>query len=516
MTSPERSKEKVPNGSNGLSRRYRNDPLGFVNDVLSASGTPYAKQEEMFQAAATNRRVSVVGCNGSGKDWAAARIVLWWIGTRSKAKAIVTGPTQRQVEEVVWREMRIAHGVASGLRGQMYTARYVINDERFALGFSTDHPYNLQGFHSPNLLVVVTEAHAVAQERMDALKRLNPRLLVLTGNPLTLSGEFYDSHHTKRELYACIGISAYDTPNVQEEREDVKPGMTTLQDIEERRKEWGEENPMYKASVLGEFPEALEDTLISLKPVTEAVARWTATSADSDLPCYMGVDVARFGSDKTVFCLRRGNRVEQLWQLIQADTMQVVGRVVDLVRERQVQAVFVDAVGVGGGVVDRLRELGQPVVEVQVGSRSRNPERFLNKRSEVFWALRRRFLDGEIAIPNDAELIGQVVGLRYDFTSSGLVQIEDKGPYAQPGNAVAGQGGRAGLGLHGAAIVGVVAVKAPAELAALLWALGLAPLGPVLAVTYVGLGWQVTTMGGVWAVCWYVWLWSHLTKKEEE
>ena len=73
----------------------------------------------------------------------------------------------------------------------------------FALGFSTDNPYNLQGFHSPNLLVAVTEAHAVEQQHMDALKRLNPKLLVLSGNPLALTGEFYDSQHGKRELYEC-------------------------------------------------------------------------------------------------------------------------------------------------------------------------------------------------------------------------------------------------------------------------------------------------------------------------
>ena len=183
----------------------------------------------------------------------------------------MTGPTQRQVEEVLWREMRTAHGAAHGLKGRMYARRYVVNDERFALGFSTDHPYNLQGFHSPDLLVVVTEAHAVRQEHMDALKRLNPRLLVLTGNPLTLTGEFYESHHRRRDLYATVAISAYDTPNVQEAREDGAPGMTTLQDIEERRKEWGEEHALYKSSVLGQFPEALADTLVPLTRITEAV-----------------------------------------------------------------------------------------------------------------------------------------------------------------------------------------------------------------------------------------------------
>ena len=139
-----------------------------------------------------------MGCNGSGKDWAAARAVLWWIETRERSKAIVTGPTQRQVEDVVWREMRVAYAMAGrALHGEMYASKYVVNDERFALGFSTNHPYNLQGFHSPQLLVVVTEAHAVGQLHMDALKRLNPARMLLTGNPLTLEGEF-SNHITRR------------------------------------------------------------------------------------------------------------------------------------------------------------------------------------------------------------------------------------------------------------------------------------------------------------------------------
>lgn len=121
----------------------------------------------------------------------------------------------------------------------MYKSRYVIDDQRFAFGFSTDHPHNLQGFHSPNLLGVVTEAHAVGQDHVNALKRLNPKLLLLTGNPLRLSGEFYDSHHGKSHLYTRIAISAFDTPNLVQARDDAMPGMLTAADVEERLLEWG-------------------------------------------------------------------------------------------------------------------------------------------------------------------------------------------------------------------------------------------------------------------------------------
>ncbi len=114
------------------------DPVRFVRDVLGEQ--PYDKQETVLKAVVRRRRVSVVGCNGSGKDWAAARVVLWWMHSRSPAKAIVTGPTTRQVDDIVWREIKYAYSGASGkLPGRMFRrSRYELDDESFALGFATD------------------------------------------------------------------------------------------------------------------------------------------------------------------------------------------------------------------------------------------------------------------------------------------------------------------------------------------------------------------------------------------
>ena len=94
-------------------------PVDFVRQTLGDE--PYSKQEEMLMGVLESRRTSVVGCNGSGKDWAAARAVLWWLHTRSPAKAVVTGPTSRQVDRIVWNEIRYAYAGANGrLRGRMF------------------------------------------------------------------------------------------------------------------------------------------------------------------------------------------------------------------------------------------------------------------------------------------------------------------------------------------------------------------------------------------------------------
>ena len=135
--------------------------LEFVKDALGEE--PYGKQQDILRAVDSEaRRVSVVGCNGSGKDWTAARVVLWWVHRYSPAKAVVTGPTLRQVEDIVWNEVQFAYGkAAEKFPGKMLKNRYDIDEQTFAVGFTSNSPHKILGYHSPHLLAVVTEAHAV-------------------------------------------------------------------------------------------------------------------------------------------------------------------------------------------------------------------------------------------------------------------------------------------------------------------------------------------------------------------
>jgi hypothetical protein len=126
----------------------------------------------MARAVRDHNRVAVVGANGTGKDWQSARLMLWWMATRYPAITVVLGPTHRQVSDIVWKEARSAYLTSRmGLGGQMYrTARWELDDRHYAVGFATDNEYNIQGFHSPNLLVILTEAHNIEQSHIDAIK----------------------------------------------------------------------------------------------------------------------------------------------------------------------------------------------------------------------------------------------------------------------------------------------------------------------------------------------------------
>ena len=182
--------------------RFRDDPIAFVAHALPNAGTPYPKQVEMLNLAANERKISIVGCNGSGKDWTLARIILWWIETRPQAKVVVIAPTQRQIEHILWPEMASAVAQASvPLSGKLTQSRYTVAPDRFAIAFSTNKPENILGFHSPELMLIVDEAHAVEESHFDAARRLNAKKTILAGNAFSTSGEFYDSHHGKSDHY---------------------------------------------------------------------------------------------------------------------------------------------------------------------------------------------------------------------------------------------------------------------------------------------------------------------------
>ena len=402
----------------------RMSALEFVENVLGEE--PYEKQKEILRLADSDAwRVSVVGCNGSGKDWTTARIVLWWVHRFAPAKAIVTGPTLRQVEDIVWSEIRAAHGKAADmLPGRMLKNRYVIDKETFALGFTTDSPDKILGFHSPNLLAVITEAHAIPDDYYRAVRRLNPKKLLLTGNPFTGSGVFYDSHHRHRNLWERVQIGAEDTPNVEAGWVNM-PGMMTVEDMENHKREWGEDSAMYTGSVLGQFPENLEGVVVPLTAAQAAVEQELVPEGVLVVAC----DVAHKGHDHTVVMRRQGGVARVVRRVRGHDTMEVSGILKSYCDEQRVNVLVIDAVGVGAGVVDRLREVGLATARIEAfngGETAKRGDRFVNRNAEVWWAMRERYMGEEMDTENDSNLIGQVSSREYTIDSKGRVMLQSK------------------------------------------------------------------------------------------
>ena len=458
-------------------------PVAFAREVLGVE--LWGRQVEVLNALTEHRRVAVKAGNGLGKGFCAAVAVLWFMHVHQEAAiALSTAPTFRQVRHILWRQLRRLYRPAAGtLGGKMLDTRWELSDNRYAMGLSADSADQFQGFHSPNVFIVVDEAEGVGEEIYEAIESVMTSadpLLLLIGNPTTMTGAFRRAFYEERQIYRTITISALDSPNAQAGRV-VIPGLTTPRWIEERKQIWGEENPVYRSRVLGEFPEQGEDTLISLSDIEAAVRRFEGqpgkagaavagpdpaeglsihpstgsgqtgadgantgaadpgTDADAagagagDAAVILAVDVARFGADRSVILRRRGNCVEDIRALRQMDTMQLTGWVSAAIRECSPAQVCVDEIGVGAGVVDRLRELGHPVRGVNVAHKARQDGIFVNLRAEGYWTLRERFVSGRISIPADNQLVGELAALRYGYDSQGRIKMESKDDMRQRG-----------------------------------------------------------------------------------
>lgn len=396
---------------------------------------------------------AVRSCHGAGKSFAAAAAVCWFLRSFPESLVITTAPTGRQVKAILWQEIAQAHARATReLGGHLTLTEWHLAPGWFAFGFATDIPDNFQGLHARHILAVVDEAGGVARNIMDAVMSVltsqDSRLLAI-GNPTDPTGSFYELCRDAGSK--CIAISAFDTPNLTvfgiTEQDIIDgawrakvtgpypyPKLVTPEWVERALKRWGRESPMYQSRVLGNFPAQGTDNLIPLHWAEAAQQRWAALP-DDGLPRELGGDVARFGDDESAVAHRAGRKL--LWVDIRAkqDTMQTTGWFASHIRATKSTVMRVDEVGVGAGVLDRLAEQGLPVVGVNVGQASSDPERFLNLRAELYWTFR-EFLDPDgpdpIGLPPDdqgeaaSELVAQLTSIKYKYTSRGQIAIESK------------------------------------------------------------------------------------------
>ena len=414
-------------------------PLVFARDVLQVK--LWSKQEDVLNALPEHRRVAVKSGNGLRKGFCAAAAVLWFLHCHDPAIVLSTAPTFRQVRHILWRQIRRLYRPArEKLEGKMLDTRWELAEDRYAMGLSADSADEFQGFHSPNMSIVVDEAEGVSDEIYEAIEAVmtsaDPRLLLI-GNPTTTSGAFRRAFYEESHLYHTITISALDSPNVKAGKV-MTPGLTSAKWVQERLDTWGEENPIYRARVLGEFPHQGDGTLFRLSDVEAAIKRGDSTTPDVDADpsppvVILAVDVARFGSDRSVILRRRGATVEEIRTFHGLDTMQLAGWIIAAIKDFEPGLICVDEIGVGAGVVDRLREQGYRVHGVNVARRAHQGDLFANLRAEGYWQLRELFSTGQIDIPADHQLTGELAALRYGYDSLGRIQIESKESTRQRG-----------------------------------------------------------------------------------
>lgn len=401
-------------------QRIKDDPIFFAENVL---GTPlWEKEKEILLAVKEHSEVAVKSCHASGKTFTAARVAHWWLCSEEDSIVISTAPTFRQVKEILWREIRNAvAGKSIYPKDAVLETKINLGEKWFALGLSTDASDQFQGFHGKRLLVIGDESSGIPEEIWQAVDGLAATCVLMLGNPLKNEGRFANAFKSPR--VHKITISAFDTPNIVAQK-IVIPGLITQNDIERMKAYYGEDSDVYRVRVLGEFPLKDSESLIGVDEVYKATQREVVVLPEFEKR--MGVDVARFGDDRTVILIRQMEKVIRKETFFGIDTMQITGHVLRIAKEEYVKPenIFVDSIGVGGGVVDRLREQGWRVTGVNVGEAPKDTEHYLNLRAELYAGKLKEWIKtGQLTKEEDWY---ELANIHYKFNSKGQLQIESK------------------------------------------------------------------------------------------
>ena len=412
-----------------LFEHCRLNPVYFCEEVLGVK--LWEKQEQIIESVRDNDNTSVASGHGVGKTFISACTTIWFSCCHDQSRCITTAPTNRQVESILWAEIwHLYKNARVPLGGRLLKTSLNFEEKWFALGLSTDDPDRFQGHHAKHLLLVMDEAPGIDPKIYEAAQGIlttSGAKSLLIGNPTSSSGPFFDTFSNK--MWTNFHISCYDSPAIRDP--ETYPALTTQKWIDERKEEWGEHSPMFQSRVKGEFPLEGEDTLIPLHWCEKAVQRWHKNADVKRVTehVYLGLDVARYGTNKTVLTDYLPPRVRSIRKIQKKSTTEAVNLVIQagIAVGAKLQQVTVDDTGVGGGVTDRLRDLKYPVIPINFSQKPADPLHFRYIRDEIFWHLRELFRSDEIEIPPNDPLIAQLSSMKYKVNArTGRIEIETK------------------------------------------------------------------------------------------
>lgn len=416
---------------------YMADPVGWVEHVTGEM--LWSKQREIAESVRDNRHTAVPSCHSSGKSFLGGRLGNWWIDSHPVGEAFVisTAPTANQVSAILWREIARGHR-KGGLRGNITRGAvpaWTIDGELVAFGrkpadygTAEEAMQAFQGVHARYVLVILDEATGIPQWLFDAAETLatgpNDRILAI-GNPDDPTSAFRDICEEPDTIWNVIRIDALSTPRFTGEPVDEQIPLITEQWVDERRRVWGEDSPLFQSKIHALFPDISDDTMFPPAMLRKAQECELAGIARGGY----GGDVARYGDDETVVYRNRGGVLRLVETAHKQATTTTTGMFARILKAHGPDEIpmNVDGDGLGAGVVDQLRELELPVVEFRGGMKAVDDERFANRRAEMFWLLREGIDRGDVDLdPLDLDLAAQLGKLKWKTDGRGRILVESK------------------------------------------------------------------------------------------
>lgn len=445
--------------------QFSHDPYGFVLFAFpwGEPGTPLASapgpDEWQISVLCAVRdglitleqaiQIATASGHGVGKSALVAWLILWAISTFEDTRGVVTANTENQLKTKTWVEVAKWHRlfIAKEFFKLTATALFSADPEHERtwridmVPWSERNTEAFAGLHNEGkrILVVFDEGSAIPDVIWEvtegALTDANTEILWLVfGNPTRNKGRF-------RECFEGGKFSH----RWQTFRVDSRSVRITNKELFARWVEdYGEDSDFVRVRVRGMFPRVDSESFISYELASSAVNREIEPEASRII---IGVDVGRFGDDPSIIYPRQGRdgASRPIEVYLGLDTMSLVAKVVAAYHRYNAIYVMVDEGGVGGGVVDRLRQLQIPVIGVDFGSgpdgyttQGDTGVKYANKRAEIWGAMREWLHRGAIpaSIPGlDISLVDELTGPNYGLNAREEIQLESKKDMRRRGQA---------------------------------------------------------------------------------
>lgn len=410
-------------------RRWREDPVSFVVEVFNTIPDPW--QVEALRAFARERRISMQACKGPGKTATLAWMAWNFMVTRPYPKIAATSITAENLSDNLWAELSKWMNRSQMLKDEfLWTKTRVVHRKHAANWFMTARTWpktgdetqqadTLAGLHEDYMLFLLDESggipNAVMATAEAALASGVECKLVQAGNPTTLGGPLHRASTTDRNQWYVIEITSDpENPN--------RTPRVSIQWAREMIDRYGREHPWVLVNVMGKFPPSSLNGLFSEEDVDAAMSRHIKENDYRYSQKRLGIDVARFGDDKTIILPRQGLRIFKWEEMRTQDSFQIASKISQMKYSEQSEAEFIDDTGGwSAGVQDVYNRSHPALIPVNFASKADDP-RYINKRAEMYWRFAEWMKRG--ALPKSTELKKALLATKYYFVGNKIQLIE--------------------------------------------------------------------------------------------
>jgi len=406
-------------------RKWQRELLGDIRDHI---------QQNKGKVDFDTLRQTVASGRGIGKSALVSWLVAWMLSTRIGGSVIVSANSEAQLQKVTWAEITkwLAMSInshwfeiaATQIKPAKWLTELVERDLKKGTRYwaaegrlwSEENPDAYAGLHNEDGVMLIFDEASGIPDSIWAVsdgfftENTPNRFHLAFSNPRRNKGYFYETFHNKRAFWNQRNVDARDVEGTDK---------NIYQRIIE---EYGPDSYQAHVEVYGQFPSEGDDQFIASSLVDDAMRR--PKYKDETAPITIGVDPARFGADATVIAIRRGRDIVELRRHRGADTMEVVGHVIEAIEEFKPALVCIDEGGLGAGVVDRLKEQRYKIRGVNFGSKAKNQIMWGNKRAEMWGDMREWLKAGHI--PSDRFLKSDLIGPMTKPDSRGTLFLESK------------------------------------------------------------------------------------------